>query len=405
MLNSIQIYQFIRFTSTLFVFWVLSRLFSVEEVGIAEKTLLVANLTTFFWLQAIQTHFLKKNLYSYNHYATFILIASFCTGAGIFLYSLWNSNYVFSGLYVLFYPFGTLLEMYLIAQQKNKRLIQYSIWFYSIWLISVSITAYLSMSLQMVYGVWIGVLAFRVIFCAVYVPFKYVRLNKDFFHSLTWLMLTFLVAGSAEYTDGFLVDFLFGKEVLAQFRYGAREIPVFIILASSLSLWITQNIAHTTRENIKEILALVKRKSTQYMIAGTGISILFMLVSTPAYRYVYGNAYTPSSVIFDIMLLLVASRFIFSNSILLGLGMDKIQFKVTCIELAINVILSIVLAYFWGMIGVAVATVIAYLSEKVLLAMYLYKIKGIKPSLYMSVGLVVSCYTLLLSTLAIKHGL
>jgi O-antigen/teichoic acid export membrane protein len=218
-------------------------------------------------------------------------------------------------------------------------------------------------------------------------------------------MLTFLIAGSAEYTDGFLVDFLFGKEVLAQFRYGAREIPVFIILANSLSLWITQNIAHTTRENIKEILALVKRKSTQYMIAGTGISILFMLVSTPAYRYVYGNAYTPSSVIFDIMLLLVVSRFIFSNSILLGLGMDKIQFKVTCIELAINVILSVVLAYFWGIYGVAVATVIAYFFEKMLLAIYLYRKKQIRPTLYTSLILIVSCYTLLLSTLAIKYGL
>lgn len=404
MLGSIQIYQFVRFGSTLFVFWVFSRIFSVEEVGITEKSLLVANFFTFFWLQAIQTHFLKKNTYSYNHYASFILFVSFCAGTSMLIYSFWNSMYVFSGLYVLFYPLGTLLEMYWIAKKNSKMLVKYSIIFYGIWVVSMSMTAYFSHSLKMVYVVWISILCIRAVFCGVYIPFRFVKLDSAFFRSLVWLILTFLVAGSAEYIDGFLTDALFGKAQLAQLRYGAREIPVFVILANSLSLWITQNTAQSSTENFNEILRQVKRKSSQYLIFGAGISAMFMLISTPAYRFVYGDAYLPASKIFDIMLLLVVSRFIFSNSILLGMGLDKVQFRITCIELVINIIFSLAGAYLWGIYGIAIATVIAYFAEKVLLAVYLYRKKGINPILYIPVSLVVVCYLLLVAILGLKYS-
>jgi O-antigen/teichoic acid export membrane protein len=404
MLNSIQIYQFIRFGTTLFAFWVLSRIFPTEQVGMVEKTLLVANISTFFWLQTVQTHFLKKNTFSYYHYATFIVYASVCISIGILIYSFWNSQYVFSGLYVLFYPFGTLLEMYWIAQKKSKMLVRYSIIFYGIWTATVALTTYFSHSLFWVYTVWILVLLMRTIFCAVYIPFRFVKLNSSFFNSLVWLMLTFLVAGSAEYIDGFLTDALFGKSQLAQFRYGAREIPIFLILANSLSLWITQIIAQNHTENFNQILGQVRRKSSQYLIFSTGISALLVLVSTPVYRYVYGVAYVSASMVFDIILLLVVSRFIFSNSILLGLGLDKIQFRIACIELVINVILSVAGAYFWGIYGIAAATVIAYFMEKVFLAIYLYRKKGINPASYIPIYLVIVCYLLLLSILGIKYS-
>lgn len=405
MLNSIHIYQFIRFGSNLFVFWVFSRVFSIGQVGIIEKSVLLANLCTFFWLQAIQTHFLKKNAYSYHHYASLILILSVSIGLTILMYSLWNSLYFFSGLYVLFYPFGTLLEMYWIAEQNSKKLIKYSILFYGIWTISITLTAYFFRSMQMVYCVWIGILCLRAVFFAVYTSFKHVKLNYVFLKSLLWLTLTFLVTGSTEYIDIFLVDFIFGKEALAQFRYGAKEIPIFLILANSMSLWTTQNTTNATSENFTKVLSHVKRKSAQYLIMGTGVSILLMLISTVVFRYVYGKEYLPSSVILDIMLLLVLSRFIFSNSILLGLGLDKVQFVITCIEVGLNLVLSLIGAHFWGMYGIAAATVVAYLMEKMLLAAYLYVKKRISPFAYIPVFLVIVCYAGLFCTLVIKYRL
>lgn len=404
MLGGIQIYQFIRFGSTLFIFWALSRIFSIEQIGITEKNLLIANFVTFFWLQAIQTHFLKKNTYSYNHYASFILLISTFASVSILLCSFWNRMYIFSGLYVLFYPFGTLLEMYWIGQAKNKSLIQYSIFFYGTWMIVITLTAYLSHSLWTVYGAWIGILVIRMIFCVIYIPFHFVKLRRSFFNSLSWLMLTFLVAGSAEYIDGFLVDFFFNKEILAQFRYGAREIPIFIIMANSLSLWITQSIAHSKKEKLNEVLHKVKHRSSQYLVFSVSISILLICISTPVYGYVYGSQYIQSSFVFDIMLLLVVSRFIFSNSILLGLGLDKIQFMITCIELFVNVLFSIIGAYFWGMYGVAMATVVAYLIEKMMLATYLYRKKQIKPTFYVSIPFVFISYLLMLSVLWVKYS-
>lgn len=403
MLSRIQIYQFIRFGSTLFVFWVFSRIFSVQDVGRIEKILLTANFCTFFWLQAVQTHFLKKNAYSYNHYASFILLVSLCVGASILLYSLWNRIYVFSGLYVLFYPFGTLLEMYWIAQKNYKMLIRYSVVFYGIWVVAVSLTAYFLHSLFWVYAVWITIFLIRAVFCAVHIPFRFVKVERTFLGSLTWLMLTFLVAGSAEYIDGFLTDALFGKTELAQLRYGAREIPIFVIVANSLSLWITQNVAQSSVDNLNQVLREVKRKSSQYLIVGTIVSVVFMLISTPVYRYVYGEAYVSACVVFDIMLLLVVSRFIFSNSILLGLGLDKVQFIVTCIELAANVVFSLFGAYVWGIYGIAAATVIAYFAEKTMLAIYLHQKKQIHFTLYASLPLVVLCYLVFVCVLILKY--
>ncbi|MCS7028557.1 MAG: polysaccharide biosynthesis C-terminal domain-containing protein [Bacteroidia bacterium] len=404
MLSSIQIYQIIRFSSTLLVFWVFSRTFSITEVGFIEKNLLIANVCTFFWLQAVQTHFLKKQTYSYDEYASFILLTSLSIGIILLVYSFWHKVYLFSALYIFFYPFGTLIEMYWIAQQQSKSLIYYSVIFYGLWIVLMIATTYFFRSLWITYSVWIASLFLRSIFCLVRVSFRLRFLSFDFLKSLSWLMLTFAIGGSAEYIDGFLIDFLFGKEVLAQFRYGARELPIFVILANGISLWATQQVALSTDSHFEQTLLAIKKKSTKYLVVGTFISVLLICVSRPLYIYVYGAQYLASSIVFDIMLVIVVSRFIFSNSVLLGLSLDKVQLVITSVELVLNVVLSVVLARFWGMYGVAIATVIAYLLEKVLLAVYLQRKKNVAFWKYASISTIMLSYILLVGTLVVKYS-
>ncbi|MCS7076277.1 MAG: polysaccharide biosynthesis C-terminal domain-containing protein [Bacteroidia bacterium] len=405
MLRSIQIYQIIRFSSTLLIFWTFSRVFSTTQVGVIEKNLLIANVSTFFWLQAIQTHFLKKQTYTYNEYASFILLVSACVSTPLLIYSSWHKVYLFSGLYVLFYPFGTLIEMYLIAQKQNKSLIYYSSIFYGMWLILMIVATLLYRSLCVTYGVWIAILFFRSLFCIIYIPLRLRSINLDFLSNLSWLMLTFAIGGGAEYIDGFLIDFLFDKGTLAQFRYGARELPVFVVLANGVSLWATQQVAHSTNTTLEQVLLTIKQKSTKYLLLNTLLSVMLICISRPLYMYVYGKDYLPSSVVFDITLVIVVSRFTFPNSILLGLNLDKVQFIITCIELILNFILSVILVQFWGMYGVAIATVVAYLIEKVLLAAYMHQRTGVAFYKYISLSTVLLSYVVVVGTLIVKYTL
>lgn len=179
------------------------------------------------------------------------------------------------------------------------------------------------------------------------------------------LILSMLISGSAETIDGFLVSHFLGNEAFALFRYGARELPLSGILAAAMS---QAMVARFAAEGITfQGLSTLKKESISIMHLVFPVSILLILFSSSIYPIFFSQDFQRSASVFNIYALLVISRMVFPQTLILALKRHDSIFRISIIELGINVICSIVLMRWFGMEGVAFGTVIAFLAEKILL--------------------------------------
>jgi len=154
-------------------------------------------------------------------------------------------------------------------------------------------------------------------------------------------------------------------------------------LANSLSLAMVSQIAK--QENQHLALEELKQQSTRLMNVLFPITWIFLLCSKFLYPLIFSATFVQSASIFNIYLLLIISRMIFPQSVILALKRSDIILKTSYWEIAINFVSSIVLMWQFGMIGIAYGTVIAFLSEKVILT-YRLKTLGIDFQLYTNIS-------------------
>jgi hypothetical protein len=175
--------------------------------------------------------------------------------------------------------------------------------------------------------------------------------------------------GLAMNFDGILINWFYkgDKTIFALYRYGARELPISLALSIGLSNALVPMIA----TNSSEGLSALKQKSKQLWHLLFPLSMILLATSHYWYPKVFRAEFASSAAIFDLYILLIISRLLFSNTVLMALNETKILLKISIIETLLNILLSILGIYAWGYIGVAGATVIAYAFEKVAIVLYL----------------------------------
>ena len=185
------------------------------------------------------------------------------------------------------------------------------------------------------------------------------------------LILSSLLSGSAQYIDGFLVSYKFDEATFAVFSYGARELPFVVILANAFSNAMIPEFSGSG--DIRSILKTIKQKSSGLMNVLFPVTFLLLLFSNYLYPVIFNHDFTDSAKIFNIYLLLIVSRLLFPQTILIGLKHTKPILSASFLEMIINIVLSIILINLMGIEGVAWATVIAYVFEKIYL---IHKVKS-----------------------------
>jgi O-antigen/teichoic acid export membrane protein len=116
----------------------------------------------------------------------------------------------------------------------------------------------------------------------------------------------------------------------------------------------------------------LKQQSSRLMNILFPITWIFLLASKFLYPLIFSAAFEQSASIFNIYLLLIISRMIFPQSVILGLKRSDILLKTAYWEIAINIVSSVILMLKFGIIGIAYGTVFAFLSEKMILS---YRLK------------------------------
>jgi O-antigen/teichoic acid export membrane protein len=175
----------------------------------------------------------------------------------------------------------------------------------------------------------------------------------------------------------------YGAEGFAIFRYGAKELPFVVMMAAGLSsAMLTQ---FSKKEDVKESLGVLRKKSLRIMHWTYPLSIAFLLFAKPIYKGLFSPEFTRSADVFVIYLLAIVSRVLFPHTILIGLKKTRTLFRVSVIEVVLNIILSLWLVHRYGVVGVALATVVTYVISKSILILYNYIKLGYKPNEYIPV--------------------
>ena len=112
------------------------------------------------------------------------------------------------------------------------------------------------------------------------------------------------------------------------------------------------------------------------------VSILLMLTSERWFPLVFSQEFAPSALVFNVFLLAMISRLIFSRTVLMGLKDNQAILGISVLELLLNIGFSLLLVRFFGMAGIAGGTILAYLLNKAGLCAYLYFRHGIGVGAY-----------------------
>jgi len=403
---------------------------STYDIGQFEGFMFIASISTFFWITGINQSLLP--LYHRNRtyrklgengpakspeiFNAFLILCFFSLLLFILGHSLKNNYSFFHNrgnvefinlllLYILLSSPVCLIEYIYLLNNRSYRIFQYGLYTYTAQLLLILTPLFFGKGIiWSIYGllvitgvrwIWLIILLRRYTEMKISVEFM-----KEHLYLGTPLIITTLISGSPQYTDGFIVSTVFRDPAkFAVFRYGAKEIPLVLMLANGLSNAMLAEFS--TREKMKESLEKIKVKSKRLMHLLFPATAVIMLLARWGYPLVFRSEFSTSASIFLVYSLLIIPRLVFPQTILVGRKKTQITLIAAIIELAINIPLSLLMIKWgYGLVGVALASFISYTFNNIFLIIYIKVKMKIRPAEYIPVK-VFALYSLLISILFI----
>ncbi len=374
---------------------------SQADIGTYETVLLAAGAVSFFWISGLMNSLIsihptldesRKNTLFFN---SFILISLFnLIACGIIIlnsYSIRSLLVDESGfrffhyllIYVLLNNPTSLVEHFYLVNHQYRHLIVYAFVTFFIHLGLIIIPAFLWQSIEycvmgLVFFSAIKFIWFLILFQ------KNIPSKVDFslLKSYLWisfpLIVSFLLSGSAEFVDGFIIKHYFDDDVFAVYRFGARELPFVLVAANAMSVASIPMLSDGKIESFKKL----RDNSKRLMHIFFPVTVILLVTSQWFFPVIFNSDFKESHLVFNIYLLLIISRLVFPQSIATALHRTRIILLSAAIEITLNVVLSLILVKEMGIVGVAFATIIAYFIDKLFISLYLHFKMGIKPEMY-----------------------
>jgi O-antigen/teichoic acid export membrane protein len=408
--NSLQIFQFLRFGTFFLISILLAKItfgrftsgFGTLILSKHEMLMLLSSSLTFFWVSSITNTLIpfynscdeeKQKRILFNAFAV-LTIFSFLAGVvtaiiGHIKYPKDADLFQMFAL-VVFLNTPTYIADYIFyLKGKYKSLIIWGVFSFAAHVILLCVPLYMRQTLNLAINllVILSMIKFNytlILLMKYSIVSFHTRLIQEFMRKVLPFLFSILLAGSMDYINSYIVEFYFTPVDFAIFRYGAKELPIFLILANSLSNIYSGEIANYNKNgNLAEGLAKLKASSTRLMRWLFPATILLMLVSKYFFELAYNKDLVQGYKIFNIYLLLIVSRMLFPQTVVMGLMKNRIFYLVSSNYLIINCILSFWFIGIWGIEGIAYATVISFMIEKILLIIYC-KMEGVDVRKYTS---------------------
>jgi len=405
--SAFQFYQLVRYATLILIGIVFTKTsLSQTEIGEYETFLFLAGAVSFFWLNGMLKAFLPmatvKDSEKTNIFNAFVVFQVYSLLAAVFLFALQGqfSIFLLNGkevpyaalllLYILLIGPANLVEYYYLARKKNTAIIIYGILSFLLQFVLVVLPVLLGLGISVALkGLVVSSLARYAWLWILMIVHSEIHLSTRFIREHLKLggplVLATLLSGSAQFVDGFIVTSRFDEGSFAVFRYGARELPLAMLLANALSNAMLP--AFSNEDRLIENMDILRRSVKRLMHFLFPITAILLLISKPLFPILFNPDFAASATIFNIYLLLVISRLMMPQTILNGLKITTPIMGASFFELVINVALSLIFVQFWGLPGIAFATFLAYLFEKVILAVVVRQRLGFRLSDYLPIGL------------------
>lgn len=406
-LAALQFFQLAKFFSLLAVSVLLVKSgYSKEDVAQYEFMLWLAGAVSFFWVNALVQVFLshqpkwRLDSQSQNLKSVFLIFQVLAVISSLVAFIAYKNITV--SLFILFQTPANFNEYFFFSQRKNKQLLIYSVLTILTIVLFIAALSFYSFDIEyLLNALVLG--AFLRWIVTLFVSFSFFNSktiwpDKEFLTAFGLLSLSFILSGSAEFVNGWLVKFFANESFFAEFRLGSKEIPIFTILAATLSNSFISKISANKDLGIAQL----KEKSKRYMHLLFPLSIIFVLASSLIYDLFLSSAYNNSADLFSILMLLTIPRLIFPQTIMHALNQQKVITIISAVELTINITLAIILFPLLGLKGIVLAIVLANFIEKLILLVYLKLNLGISPSTYIPIPIYMSYSILLTLILSLK---
>lgn len=399
------------------------------EIGQFEMFMFLGGLLTFFWVTGINQSLLP--LYHRNRtyqkvgdnginkspeiFNAFLLLCIFSLVLFVLGHTVKNNFSVFHNrgneyinlllLYMLLSSPVCLIEYIYLLNNRSYRIFQYGLYTYTLQLILILAPLYYHKPIMWsIYGLlvitgirWIWLLILLRRYTEMTVSVKFI---KEHLYLGTPLIITTLISGSVQYTDGVIVSaFYQDSSQFAFFRYGAKEFPLVLMLANGLSNAMLSEFS--TREKMKESLIKIKEQSKKLMHWLFPATMVMMLIARWIYPVMFREEFHKSSGIFLVYSLMIIPRLVFPQTIIVGRKKTHITLIAAIIEIVINIPLSLLMLKLgYGMVGVALSSFVAYTINNIFLIIYLRVKMNIRAAEYIPLK-VYAIYSVLISVLFI----
>ena len=380
-----QALQAFRLGAAILISIVLVKLtFTTSEIGDFEWFLFLTNAASFFWSMGLLNAFksyapaledkveaaLVSNLgYVFLLFGIASVAVISCTDYGAELQQ--QGSWLYFCAFLIFGITGSISEHLLILKDESKSVFYYGLVSYLSYFVGVALIAY-------IYHTIFALVVFLAFWACI--RFLYTLLlvhrygNWSFDLALMYrfvaysapLIVHVLLGGGMEYIDGYLVDTYYSRDEFTIFRYGARELPINTIFITAM----VSTMIPLAVTNLQGTMSDLKLRLTRLMHWLFPCSIVLLIASPTIFKLVYNDGFLKSAFVFNIYLLILCSRIVLPQIILYARQKTKVLMWVGLLELIINIALSLYLIQDYGILGVASATVVAYLIQKLVLVWY-----------------------------------
>jgi O-antigen/teichoic acid export membrane protein len=215
---------------------------------------------------------------------------------------------------------------------------------------------------------------------------------------LSWpLVINSLQGTLIGWFDPWLVAWWYADPALfAIFRYGSREFPLALALATGLGTAMTYNIGQDRAAGMAEL----RRRGMSLMHIVLPLSAVLIIMTPYLFPIVFNADFIAAIPLFQVMLLVTLSRVLLPNSVLVGIGDTKSVAQIGTMELALKIGAGYYFNAYYGIMGVVVSFVLCCFFEKIALAWLLWRRHGVHPRAWLDVRWY-SFYVLLLGVILV----
>lgn len=403
-MKAIQAFNLMRFGATFLIGVLLAKSgIPTGEISLYETWLFFGNILTFFWLGG--GHNALVSLYPRLHspeargtvmfqaFVLFTLLSLLAAGLLLSLGGWIGPRFAHSGqvpyvwllcIFVVGNVPSQLVQLFYLLEERSGAILYYGMASFGLQVVAV------------LAPVWAGYgIRGALVSLAVWAALKWIWLlmlvvrqgrwkwERTIFRQYLWAMLPLtlhvLLGNSVEYTDGLIVAGFFEDEKqFALFRFGARELPITMLLVGGI---VTGLIPVTTRDQEKG-LEEIRRRTARLSDWLFPLSGVLMFLSPVLFPLVYNDDFAISAQVFNIYLLILSSRILLPQVLVISRQKNFFLVANALFELGLNVGLSLWWVRSWGLEGIAMASVVAFLVNKMVLIAFNAAVLKVGPSAY-----------------------